>query len=131
MSRVTVLNMTQTSRSRAPHLRSTSRWEEAGLVLTLKIHKQIEDLKKPLEDYKDTLRTLAKGDNLDIIVEQLGKVTITKPRESTEKIVLELNTAKIDSNKELKKILLEKGMISEAVVKSPPAKASVNIKPNV
>ena len=97
----------------------------------LKIYKQIEDLKKPLEDYKDTLRTLAKGDNLDIIVEQLGKVTITKPRESTEKIVLELNTAKIDSNKELKKILLEKGMISEAVVKSPPAKASVNIKPNV
>ena len=97
----------------------------------LKIYKQIEDLKKPLEDYKDTLRTLAKGDNLDIIVEQLGKVTITKPRESTEKIVLELNTAKIDSNKELKKLLLEKGMISEAVVKSPPAKASVNIKPNV
>lgn len=97
----------------------------------LKIYKQIEELKKPLEDYKDTLRTLAKGDNLDIIVEELGKVTITKPRESTEKIVLELNTAKIDSNKELKKLLLEKGMISEAVVKSPPAKASVNIKPNV
>jgi hypothetical protein len=40
MSWVTVLNMTRTSRSRAPHLRSTSRWGEAGLVLTLKIHKQ-------------------------------------------------------------------------------------------
>jgi hypothetical protein len=40
MSRVTVLNMTRTSMSRAPHLRSTSRWGEAGLVLTLKIHKQ-------------------------------------------------------------------------------------------
>jgi hypothetical protein len=97
----------------------------------LKIYKQIEDLKKPLEDYKNTLRALANGDNLDIIIEQLGKVTITKPRESTEKIVLELNATKIDSNKELKKLLIEKGMISEAVVKSPPAKASVNIKPNV
>jgi hypothetical protein len=40
MSRVTVLNMTRTSRSRAPHLKSTSRWGEAGLVLTLKVHKQ-------------------------------------------------------------------------------------------
>jgi len=91
----------------------------------LKIYKQIEDLKKPLEDYKDTLRSLAKGDNLDIIIEQLGKVTITKPRESTEKTVVELNVSKIDANKELKKLL------SESTVKSPAAKASVNIKPNV
>lgn len=97
----------------------------------LKIYRQIEELKKPLEDYKDSLRTIANGETIDIIIEQLGKVSITKPRSSSEKTVIEINESKINSNKELKKVLLDKGIITEEIVKTQASKASVNIKPNV
>ena len=97
----------------------------------LKIYKQIEDLKKPLEDYKDSLRTMANGEKIDIIIEQLGKVSITKPRDQSEKTIIEINESKINANKELKKVLLDKGIITEGIVKTQASKASVNIKPNV
>jgi hypothetical protein len=97
----------------------------------LKIYRQIEELKKPLENYKDSLRDIANGETIDIIIEQLGKVSITKPRAPSEKTVLEINETKINANKELKKILLDKGIITEEIVKTQASKASVNIKPNV
>jgi hypothetical protein len=97
----------------------------------LKIYKQIEDLKVPLEAYKDSLRDMANGQILDIVIDSLGKVSITKPRESVEKIILGLNESKINANKDLKKMLIDKGIITEETTKTSPAKASVNIKPNV
>lgn len=97
----------------------------------LKIYKQIEELQKPLEAYKEDLREIANGDNLDIIIEALGKVSITKPRDSVEKTVMEINETKINANKDLKKLLLEKGIVKEETIKTKPVKASVNIKPNV
>lgn len=97
----------------------------------LLLHRQINELQRPLEEYKELLRGLADGDNLDIIIESLGRVIVTKPRDSVEKTVLELNESKINSNKEIKRLLIDKGILTEELVKSKPAKASVTIKPNV
>lgn len=97
----------------------------------LLLHKQIDELQKPLDEYKELLRKIANGDNLDIIIESLGRVIVTKPRESVEKTVFELNEQKINSNKEIKKLLIERGILTEESIKTKPAKASVNIKPNV
>lgn len=97
----------------------------------LLIYKKIEELKIPLEDYKEKMRNLAEGDKLEIVVPDMGKVSVTQPRKETQKIIFEINNEKIEKNKVLKDMLLEKGVMKEVTVKTPAAKASVNIKTNV
>lgn len=97
----------------------------------IKLHKSIEDLKKPLEEQKDILRGLIDGETKEVSIDGYGKVLVSKPREKSEKEVLVLNEEKLNKSQELLKLLFSKDIIIKKTVVTSAAKASVTIKPNI
>jgi hypothetical protein len=97
----------------------------------LDLTKQINELQKTLEEQKDFLRESSNGNKTDIDVPGVGKIIISKPRESSEKTILELVPDKIEKNHELKTVLLAKGIIKEVNQKTSAARASVTVKLNI
>lgn len=97
----------------------------------LQLQKQIDDLNEKLASKKDLIREYAAGDKKTITIEGLGKVTVSKPREATDKLVTILDEARLENVPDLKQKLIDKGIIKEEIKSSPGAKASVSIKPNV
>ena len=77
------------------------------------------------------MRDLAAGDKLEIEVQGKGVVRVTKPRSGSEKMVLTFNKEVLEKSPELKKKLIDKGVAKEELKRTPPAVASVSIKPNV
>lgn len=97
----------------------------------LDLTKQINELQKLLDEQKDFLRDASNGQKTDIEVPGVGKIIVSKPRESSEKTVLELIPDKIEKNPELKAILLAKGIIKEVNHKISAARASITAKLNI
>lgn len=98
---------------------------------TLELFIQIEDLKKQLETRKDELRDLANGNKLEVSVQGLGLINVSTPRSGSEAIVLVFDEGQLNKIPELRAKLIEKGVAKEEIKKTPAAKASVTIKPNV
>ena len=97
----------------------------------LELSKEIGILTTQLDAKKEFLRLLADGKLSNIIVEGLGEVIISSPRKAgTPTKILVLNQDKLNEDPELKKKLLEKGILSEEQKQTPAAKASVTIKLN-
>lgn len=109
----------------------TQSHKEIVATQALELQKQINTLTTQLGEKKDELRDIANGNKLEIIIEDLGKVNISTPREGSEKVVLTFDEDKLRQIPELKAKLLEKGIAKEDIKHIAAAKASVTIKPNV
>ncbi len=96
--------------------------EVAANALTIKA--QVDELTKGLDACKEQLRQLANGELLELVVEGKGKVLVTKPRDGSEKIVLEVNETKLNASKDLKAKLLEKGVLKQTIKTVGAAKAN-------
>lgn len=112
---------------------ATTTTDSREIVATqaLELQKQINELANQLNDKKDELRDIANGNKIEITIEGLGKVNVSSPREGSEKVVLTFDEDRLKQIPELKAKLLEKGIAKEEIKKTPAAKASVTIKPNV
>jgi len=97
----------------------------------LNIQNQINKLNKELDAKKEELRTIANGNKMEIIVPEIGKVTVSSPRDGSERTVMVFNEERLKESPVLRKKLLDKNIIKEEIKKVSPAKASVSIKPNV
>lgn len=97
----------------------------------LELQAEILRLQSQLNEDKDGLRAAANGNKLELTIEGVGEVRVSKPREGSEKIVLTLDEDRLNQVPELRGKLLETGVAKEEVKKTPAAKASVTIKPNV
>ena len=89
------------------------------------------ELAAELDAKKEELRDLANGKKMHIVVEGLGKVDITEPRDGSEKVVMIFDEERLKGMPELRAKLIEKGVAKEDVKKTAPARASVRLKPNV
>lgn len=97
----------------------------------LEIQSQINVLTVQLDAKKDEMREIANGNKMVTTVEGVGIVSVTAPREGSEKLIIVLDEDRLTSVPDLKAKLMEKAIIKEEIKKSPPAKASVTIKLNV
>jgi len=97
----------------------------------LELQIQSQELADKLDAKKEELRDLANGKKMNITVEGLGKIDVTEPRQGSEKVVLTFDEERLKTVPELRQKLLDKGVAKEEVKKTPPARASVRIKPNV
>lgn len=97
----------------------------------LELTKEIGILTAQLDAKKEFLRILADGKLCNVIVEGLGEIVISSPRDKGAPVnILVLNQDKLNEIPELKKKLLEKGILTQETKQSPAAKASVTIKLN-
>lgn len=96
----------------------------------LELQQQIKPLVDQLDNIKENLRVLANSEKHEIVVPNLGTVTISSPRSSSQKVVLEVNLDKVEKSG-LKDKLIEKGILQQKTVMTKAAKASVSIKLNV
>jgi hypothetical protein len=99
--------------------------------VALEIYAEIEGLKKRLDGKKDQLRKLANGDKMSLMVEGLGKVSVTKPRTGSEKKILMIDEERLKQSGGLRAKLIEKGVLREDVRVTSPADASVRLQLNV
>ena len=97
----------------------------------LELQRQVDKLLGELEAKKDELREIANGNKLEIVIEGLGKINVSTPREGSEKVILTVNEERLSKSPELKAKLIEAGVAKEELKKVAPARASVTIKPNV
>ena len=97
----------------------------------LEIQKQANGLLDSLDLIKNQFREYAQGQKFNMVVEGLGKIDVSKPRESTQSVTIQLNKEKLDEHADVKAKLLKAGIIAEIVSNTSAAKASVSIKPNV
>lgn len=105
--------------------------ERAICSQMLDIQGEIDALAKELDELKTQVRDLAGGDTWTCDVPGKGSVLVSKPRESEDKIVTTLNEDKLNEFPDLRKKLLDKGMITEKTVKGSVSKAAVAVKRNV
>ncbi len=105
--------------------------EETLATEALALKVQLEVLNKSLEDKKEELRQLANGEALEIEIKGQGVVRVTKPRAASQETIIVINEDKLDKAQDLREKLLQKGVLERKIKKSPPAKASVVIEPNV
>jgi len=103
--------------------------ELAKAALSLQV--QVAGLQIELDVKKEELREFANGKKLNIIIEGLGKIDVTEPRAGSEKTILTIDEKRVLEVDGLKDMLVKKGVAKEEIKKTPPAKASVRIKPNV
>jgi hypothetical protein len=80
---------------------------------------------------KGKLREYAAGAKKSIVVKGVGEITISSPSKGSSKLVLKINEDVLSKSGELKKKLMEKGVISEEKKVVSPSVASVKIIPNV
>ena len=108
---------------------------DTRLVATeaLEIQKSVNELTAQLEEKKVQLRSVANGEILKIVVPGCGEVSVSRPRTGGQKTGtrVKLNEERLNLVPDLKKRLLEKGVIVEEDIISTSAAASVSIKPNV
>jgi len=97
----------------------------------LELQVQANGLAARLDEKKEELLSLANDKKMNILVEGLGKVDITEPREGSESVVLVFNEEKLNESPELRAKLIQKGIAKEEVKKQSAARASVRITPNV
>jgi hypothetical protein len=99
----------------------------------IELSKQIEALAILLDQQKLLLRQYADGQSMEVKVEGLGKVSVSKPRLGGAKTgtKIEINLDVLEKNQELKAKLIERQLLKEVDVFSSSAAASVTIKPNV
>ena len=97
----------------------------------LELQVRANELVARLDEKKEELRSLANGKKLNVVVEGLGKIDVTEPRAGSESVVLVVNEEKLNETPELRAKLIQKGIAKEEVKKTPAAKASVRITPNV
>lgn len=97
----------------------------------LQLQIDVRQLTTQLEAKKDELRQYANGNKLEIVVADLGKVHISTPRQGSEKVVLVFDEERIRTVPELRQMMLDKGIAKEEIKKTPAARASVTIEPNV
>ena len=83
------------------------------------------------EEKKEMLRVLAKGELLEHVIPNKGKIRVTKPREGSETEVMIVNEDKLKSHPDLTAKLVEKGVIKYDIKKVAPARAAVTVEPNV
>ncbi len=107
--------------------------EQQAARVALELSKQIAIMSASLDQQKAILRELADGQTLEVKVEGLGKVNVSKPKLGGLKTgtKIEINLDVLGKNQELKAKLIEKQLLMEVDVFSTPAAASVTIKPNV
>lgn len=99
----------------------------------LEIQKRIIALTADLDAKKAQLRNIANGEALKITIPNVGTVSVSRPRVAGEKTgtKIKLDEDRLNLVPELKKKLLDKGVIVEEDIISTAAAASVTIKPNV
>lgn len=110
---------------------TTTDVREIVATQALELQKQIDHLSKQLEEKKEELRDIANGNKMELVIEGLGKVNVSTPREGSEKVILTVNEERLKKSPELKAKLIEVGIAKEEIKKTAPARASVTIKPNV
>lgn len=110
---------------------TTTDSREIVATQALELQKQIDGLTKQLNEKKEELRDIANGNKLEVTIEGLGKINVSTPRSGSEKVVLTFDEKRLAAIPELKSKLIEKGIAKEEIRKTPDAKASVTIKPNV
>ena len=99
----------------------------------LELHVQITDLTSKLTDCKDELRRIAAGETLKIAVPGVGEVSVSKPRKggNITGTKMALDEDKLNAAPDLKKKMIDKGLIIVSDIISTPASASITLKPNV
>lgn len=97
----------------------------------LTLQRQINGLMEQLDQKKEELREIANGNKLEIVVQNVGIVNVSTPRDGSEEVVLRIDEEKLKSSPDLKAKLISSGIAKEEIKKISPAKASVTIKPNV
>lgn len=110
---------------------TTANSREIVAAEALELQKKIDGLSKQLEEKKEELRDIANGNKIEIVIEGLGKVNVSSPREGSEKVILTFNEERLQKSPELKAKLIEAGVAKEEIKKIAAARASVTIKPNV
>lgn len=101
----------------------------ASTALALK--RQIDSLSLELEEQKEILRGVAGGEALEVTVEGVGQVRVTKPREGSTTLVTVFNEAILETIPDLKVKLIDKGVLKEEEKVVPAARASVYLDLNV
>ena len=97
----------------------------------LELQVKMDELKRQLDARKQELRDLANGRKKEIVVEGVGKVSVSEPFAGKEAPVLVFDEDKLNQAPDLRKKLLDKGVAREEVKKVPAAVAKVTIRPNV
>lgn len=101
--------------------------------LALELYKSLEDMNRQMDTYKAQIREYANQKQATIVVPGVGSISISKPRQAgPPQTILKLSEEVLDKNAELKKKLIEKGIIIETTKNgSPAAAASISFKVNV
>lgn len=97
----------------------------------LDLQGEIDALTDELNELKVQVRAWAGGETWTCDVPGKGSILVSKPRETPEYVATKLNEEKLNEFPDLRKKLLEKGLITETVVKATVSKASVGVKRNV
>lgn len=98
---------------------------------TFEVFNSYTEIDKKLNALKEKLREYAAGSKKEIIVEGVGKINVSSPSAGSSSSVLTINEDLLSKSSELKKKLLEKGIIYEKNKVRSPSAASVTITPNV
>lgn len=94
----------------------------------LEIKARLDPLTEEFEQAKTAMRDLAQGAALEVVVDGLGKVSVSPPRNAVEEIVMVLDEDKLLGIPELNKKLVEHGIIrTELKKKMHAAKAAVAV----
>lgn len=93
------------------------------------IQKQMNELAEQLSKLKQSLRDIAAGSTKEIIIEGIGKISISIPFAGSETEILVLNHDKLKLQSELKQKLLDDGVAMLDVKRVPACAAKVTIRP--
>lgn len=97
----------------------------------LEVYRSYTEIGSKLDVLKKKLRDDAAGSTKKFIVEGFGEIHVSSPSPGSTKSVFVLDESVLAKSDDLKKKLLEKGVIIKKSKSSPPSAAKVTISPNV
>ena len=97
----------------------------------LELDAEVAAITARLNAKKETLREMADGESMNLTVEGLGKVQISKPREAGSRVVTSLDEKRLAKVPGLKEALIAKKVIVVEDKVVPAAVASITLKRNV
>lgn len=100
---------------------------EDKAAAAIEIYKKIKNLEISLNEYKEFFREHANSEKFEMVIKNVGKLSVSKPTPMSEKVVLTVDMAKIEKSAELKAKLLSSGLLKEEKKSVGGAAASVRI----
>lgn len=113
--------------SNAPTVDKNEDSIEKRVETAIEIYRKIKNLNVELDEHKEFFREYAKGEKFEVLIKQLGKLTVSKPTTIAEKKVITVDLKKLEQSPELKAKLLASGLLKEEVKSASTTAAAVRI----